>query len=179
MAASSAKALCALLLLVAAGCSAHAPQQPATPPSSARHPILVFGDSLALGMGASDSAHGFAFVLYRAVLARDPGAQITNVAVSGARVDDVLHEELPRAQNGAATDVWVCVGGNDVTRGTPTSRFATDYAALLAAIVRRWPGARLAVFGVPDVSRSPLFAGAANREMRALAEADNAAAHSA
>ncbi len=176
----SAKALCSLLILLASvGCSARSPQQTALPVSPARHRILVFGDSLALGMGASDSAHGFAFVLYRAVLRRDPGAEITNVAVSGARVDDVLHHELARAQTSAATDVWVCVGGNDVTRGTDTARFAAEYEALLAAIRRRWPAARLAVFGVPDVSRSPLFAGAANREMRALAAADNTATRSA
>lgn len=180
MAASSVKALCALLILLAApGCTSRSARQSAAQGPPARHRILVLGDSLALGMGASDSAHGFAFVLYRAVLARDPTAEITNVAVSGARVEDVLDHELPRARTAAATDIWVCVGGNDVTRGTGTTRFATEYEALLAAIGRRWPRARLAVFGVPDVSRSPLFAGAANREIKTLAAADNAATRSA
>jgi len=91
MAASSVKALCALLILLAApGCTSRSPQQSPPQPPPARHRILVFGDSLALGMGASDSAHGFAFVLYRAVLARDP-----HIADAAAQLIAADYEELP------------------------------------------------------------------------------------
>jgi lysophospholipase L1-like esterase len=145
----------------------------------ARHVILAFGDSLALGVGASDPARGFMFLLYHAALPRDPGAQITNYAVNGARTEDVLRYELQRAQNEPATDVWICVGGNDVTHATDPARFAAQYEALLHSVRRRWPVARIVVFGVPDVSRSPLFIGPSRAQLHDLAGRDDEAARQA
>jgi len=145
----------------------------------AQHRILAFGDSLAMGVGASDPSRGFMFALFRKVLSRDPGAQITNYAVGGARVEDVLHYELVRAHAENATDIWVCIGGNDVTHTTAAARFASQDTALLRALRRRWPAARIVVFGVPDVSRSALFAGQMRGQLRDLSKADNEAARQA
>ena len=157
----------------------------ASPPARSRaaliqpHRIVVFGDSLALGYGASDPAKGFLFVLFRRVQQRDANAIITNYAVGGARIEDVVNVELGRAQAEPATDVWLCVGGNDVTHGTPASRFASDYRAALDSVRRRWPRAKIIAFGVPDVSRSPLFVGSTRVGLHALAAADDQAAKSA
>ncbi len=141
--------------------------------------ILVFGDSLALGTGASDPAHGFTFLLYRDIQATNPDARITNYAVGGSRVSDVLNYQLPRAAAEEATDVWLCVGANDVTRSTPPKRFAADETRLLMAVHRRWPKAAIVVFGVPDVSRSPLFSGQSRGVFKTSASQDDSAARAA
>ena len=165
----------AVALCIVAGCERSPSRQAVVRPPLRPHRILVLGDSLALGFGASDASKGFIFLLYRAVQARDPAAIITSYAVGGARVDDVLHYEVPRAKHDAATDVWICVGGNDVTHATASSSFSREYRALVHTVQRHWPAARMIVFGVPDVSRSPLFTGSTRAQMRALASTDDEA----
>lgn len=139
----------------------------------------MFGDSLALGIGASDPLRGFTFLLYRDVQATNPDARITNYAVGGSRVSDVLNYQLPRAAAEEATDVWLCIGANDVTRSTAPERFAAEENELLTAVHRLWPKAALVVFGVPDVSRSPLFSGESRRVFKDLASEDDRAARAA
>ncbi|MBC5804898.1 MAG: SGNH/GDSL hydrolase family protein [Candidatus Eremiobacter antarcticus] len=141
--------------------------------------ILVFGDSLALGTGASDPARGFTFLLYRDIRATNRNARITNYAAGGSKVSDVLNYQVPRAADEEVTDVWLCVGANDVTRSTPPERFAADENRLLMAVHRRWPKAALVVFGVPDVSRSPLFSGQSRAVFKTLASEDDRAARAA
>jgi len=134
---------------------------------------------LALGTGASDASRGFTFVLFRRIARREPTAQITDYAVGGARLADLESIELPRARAEAPTDVWICAGANDVTRGTSAAKFSADARRLLGSARRRWPRAALVVFGVPDVSRSPLFARYARNGLHRAAQRDNAALQAA
>ncbi|MBC5824779.1 MAG: SGNH/GDSL hydrolase family protein [Candidatus Eremiobacteraeota bacterium] len=166
-------AACSVVCLTACG-HATAARIHEVPPGRS---IVVFGDSLALGTGASDASRGFAFVLYGRILARTPSALITSYAIGGARVADLIDEELPQAAGHVATDVWVCVGANDVTHGTPPKRFRQDLQKLLRSIRRHWPQARLVIFGIPDVSRSPLFAGSGRADLSREAGVDNTAMH--
>jgi lysophospholipase L1-like esterase len=106
------------------------------------------------------------------VLAERPGSEVTNVAISGARVDDVIRLELPRLQGGTGL-VLVEVGANDVVRHGAPAAFAASYARLLNGIVRRASGARLIVFGIPDLSISPLFAGRERAEIARLSRRDD------
>ncbi|MDQ2817005.1 MAG: SGNH/GDSL hydrolase family protein [Candidatus Eremiobacteraeota bacterium] len=167
---------CAALVL-ATGCAAKTdgPVREAPP----RRSIDVFGDSLALGTGASDASLGFTFLLFRSIEQREPTAQITDYAVGGARLADLESIEIPRARGEAPTDVWICGGANDVTRGTPAAKFPVQARRLLGSVRARWPRAALVVFGVPDVSRSPLFAGYARNGLHRAAQRDNAALQAA
>jgi lysophospholipase L1-like esterase len=172
-------AFCFILIFVLLGCARQAGPATQTRTFGPQHRVLVFGDSLALGSGASNPERGFTFLLYRELLRKDPDAQITSFAVDGATVNDVLHDELARSDGDPATDVWICVGGNDVTHSTEADRFAIEEAAVVDIARRRWPFAKVVVFGVPDVSRSPLFFGGARLELRRLADLDNRAARDA
>jgi lysophospholipase L1-like esterase len=139
----------------------------------AQHSILVFGDSLALGVGASTPDRGFVGLLLDQVRSTDPGVQLANFAVSGALAQDVVNGQIPNAAGVAATDVWLCVGGNDVTHGTATDQFSSTEHALVAAIRTAWPQAHIVVFGVPDVSRSPLLPGIAKIKLHNDAALDD------
>jgi lysophospholipase L1-like esterase len=129
-----------------------------TRPPDAPVRIAVLGDSLALGTGASRADGGFIFRAFRALLAQRPGSRIDNVAIGGATVADVLRLEVARLAGIRYDVVIVCVGGNDVVRGTSATAFRTTYTALLRRIGELTPTARLICCGVPDVSVSPIFA---------------------
>jgi lysophospholipase L1-like esterase len=171
-------------LLVASGC-AHGSGGHAlriARPTGAPVELVVVGDSLALGTGASDSPRGFAFETYRIIDQSRPGSEITNYAIGGSTASDVVRLQVARLRERRADCVIVCVGGNDVVRAIPSAIFAAAYEELLRDVRRTVPLAALVVLGVPDVSLSPLFADRA-RAVRALAAADDlavrAAAHDA
>ncbi len=135
----------------------------AAAPAAAYHPtgalrILVLGDSLALATGASRPDGGFIFPLFRDILRDHPGAELDNFAIGGSTAADVLRLQAPRVASTHPDVVIVCVGGNDVVRGTPPAVFAATYRVLCRTIGDAAPRARIICCGVPDVAVSPLFA---------------------
>src|SRR5215469_7447593 len=78
--------------------------------------VIVFGDSLAAGVGASTPDHAFAAIMFSQLTNGDASSEFDDIAISGATVADVLDTQLPDAEARAldATDVWLCVGGNDI-----------------------------------------------------------------
>lgn len=111
--------------------------------------LMIFGDSVAAGVGARQPEQSIA-----GLLARDhPQASVVNHARSGARVAEVL-AQIGGAR-GRAAAVWLSVGGNDVLRLTPLDRLAADMRAVLVAARRRSP---LVVLTLPaNFGRAPLF----------------------
>jgi len=160
--------------LAAAQCSAH--RWHVIQNDASQRSVLVFGDSLALGEGASVPERGFVGLLFDRVRASDPTARLSNYAVAGSVAQDVATGQLSRANGATATDVWLCVGGNDVTHGTPVEQFASTEHALVGAIRTAWPQAHIIVFGVPDVSRSPALPGIAKIKLHNDAALDDEAA---
>lgn len=137
--------------------------------------MTVVGDSLALGIGASDSSRGFAFDLFRRVLAAHPGSEVTNLAIGGATTADVLRLELGRIAATRPDILLIEAGANDLVRHRSARAFATDEARLVAGARRAVPHARIVLFNVPDISVSPIFEAAAKPGLRRLARAYDAA----
>jgi lysophospholipase L1-like esterase len=109
--------------------------------------VLWLGDSTAAGVGA-DTPEG---ALPRQVAAAlDRPVHLRVLARSGARVRDVLADQLPRvAELDVAPDlVIVSVGANDVVHLTRRRTFRRQYAAMLAAFA----GTRVVVLGIPDMA---------------------------
>lgn len=165
-------------MLLMAACTGSQRTAVATGHAAPRH-IVVFGDSLALGSGASDPADAFAFRLFRRISASAPGSAISSHAVGGARIADAVRWQLPLAEHELASDVWIIVGGNDVTHGTSAAAFGRDEFRLVRGVRQRWPQARIVVFGVPDVARSPIFTGDVRSSFQRRAAEMNAAAREA
>ncbi len=165
-----------MLALAFAGCADRRPPiARAATASGTPVQLAVLGDSLAFGTGAGDTSGGFAFRIYRAIDARRPGSEITNVAIGGSTAADVTRLQVSRLRDRQFDVVIVCVGGNDVVRGVPPALFARDYRELIAAIRMAAPRAALVAIGVPDVSVSPLFADHAASIHRLAATDDRAA----
>jgi lysophospholipase L1-like esterase len=140
--------------------------------------VLALGDSLALATGASRADGGFIFPAFRRLLATHPGSRLDNVAIGGSTVADVLRLQAGRVAALAPDVAIVCAGGNDVVRRTPRAAFARDYAALIAAVRRAAPRARIICCGVPDVAVSPIFSDE-RAAVAALSAADDRAVRAA
>lgn len=161
---------------VAAGCTRRA-SQPVAAPRAAPRQVVALGDSLVLGTGAPPE-QGFVFRAYLQLRAAHPGSTLKAFAVGGATIADVARVQVDELRGRRDQVVILCVGGNDVVRRTDPARFAASYRRMLDRTRAAEPAARVICCGVPDVGRSPLFAGAFALDASALSSALDAVVRS-
>lgn len=124
------------------------------PPGQMREdrPLLVvaLGDSVMSGVGAGTVTAAVPYVLAtRVAAALEVPVRIRSLGRSGAKVADVVTEQVPRlTEDGPPAIVVVSVGANDTTHLTPPARFASDLRAVIAE--GRTAGAPVVVSGIPD-----------------------------
>jgi lysophospholipase L1-like esterase len=132
---------------------------------------LVLGDSTAVAEGG-DYEQGIAVETARHLARDGRGVELTNVSVSGARVHDVLTEQIPRAGLAHADLVLVDAGANDVVHLTPAGAVARDLERIVETLLRANCKMRIVVTGSPDMSTPPriprLLRGLAGVRSRAL-----------
>ena len=115
--------------------------------------FVVLGDSTAAGLGAEDASGAYATVLAeRLARDRDVRVELTVLGLSGARVADVLHEQVPRVAELEPDLVFVGIGANDVTHVTSLGRIRRDMTAALQQL--KATGAAVAIAGAPDMRAS-------------------------
>ena len=102
---------------------------------------VALGDSTAQGIGTSSREHSYVAVVLRAFRDhRDPTWRVLNLSRSGARVRDVLRDQLPLLE-GLTADLLSCaVGANDLVP-TPRRRLERELRELAARLP---PGSLLA-----------------------------------
>jgi len=116
-------------LLVSAGAAVSGAGQPAA--ASASTPLyLALGDSLAVGVGASQPSDDYVDLVYRHQLARHPGLQLVDLACSGATTTSMIvggewcpyaagtqlaaAESFIRSHPGRISFVTIDIGLNDI-----------------------------------------------------------------
>lgn len=113
---------------------------------------VVLGDSLSQGVGASGPDAGLVGVLHDRLAARGHPLAVLNLSATGARVADVLDQQLPVLERlppaTVAPDlVTVLVGSNDLFGGRSRSRALPD---AMGRLVSRLPsGAVVATLPQP------------------------------
>jgi lysophospholipase L1-like esterase len=137
--------------------------------------LVVLGDSLALGIGASTPTGGFAWRVYEGLARTHPGSQVSNFAIGGTTAADVYRLEAERLAHRDADVVLLCVGGNDVLRRVSTGSFARSYTRLVGRIRALQPHALIVCCGVPDVALSPIFAPSETNGIERVTKTDDAA----
>ena len=115
--------------------------------------VVWLGDSTAAGVGA-DTVEG---ALPRQVaMALDRPVRLRVLARSGARLRDVVAQQLPQVADLEERPdlVIVSVGANDVVHLTRRGTFRQQYASLLHALA----GTRVVVLGIPDMASALVLA---------------------
>lgn len=100
--------------------------------------IVVLGDSLSQAVGASSVEHSWIhrLVLHESQQRRNRPARVLNLSRSGAKIDDVLHQQLPalRAVEQPIQLVTCTVGSNDFARGSTFSKVESAMHSLMSRL---------------------------------------------
>ena len=119
------------------------------PPDGTPLRFTVLGDSTAAGLGAGSPDHAYATVLSERLGERGWRVELTAFGLSGARVADVLDDQVPRAVESDPDLVFVGIGANDATHLTSLSDVEEDMGRILDELAAT--GATLVVAGPPDM----------------------------
>ncbi len=114
---------------------------------------VILGDSTAAGVGGAYES-GIA-IATTAALARERRVTMTNFAVSGARVNDVLKNQVPGAERLKADLVLISVGANDVTHLTAIRSVRRDLRAIVQRLRVANPSTKIVITGSPDMGAPP------------------------
>ncbi|HEV8626254.1 MAG TPA: SGNH/GDSL hydrolase family protein [Acidimicrobiia bacterium] len=115
--------------------------------------VVWLGDSTAAGVGASTPAGALPSQV--AVGSGGSGVSVAVLAVSGARVADVLADQVPKVAGLRPDLVLISVGANDTIHLTGRGVFRHTYEELVRALP---PGVPVVLLGVPDMGAIPRFA---------------------
>lgn len=116
--------------------------QPARP-NALRY--VALGDSAAQAIGASNPQHAYvSLIAARLQATTGRPVRIINISRSGARVDDVLRDQVPQLAGLHPDFITVDVGGNDVRHYR-----AADWTSGAGALCAKVPAGRSIVAGVP------------------------------
>lgn len=147
-----------LVLLVAEGALAFrgdgSPEAPGSPDAvvgpgdGSPFLFVVLGDSTGSGVGAVTQDMGYARRCARSLAERTGRrVELRDFAVSGARVADVLHEQVPRMGSLRPDLVLLVIGGNDVTHLTAPGNAREALREVLGRLAGL--GAPVIVSGIP------------------------------
>ncbi len=114
--------------------------------------LAVLGDSSVTAPGVEPLDDAFVRRLARHLCDRHR-VELISVAVGGARVSDVLRDQLEPALALAPDLAIVSVGANDALRATPVARFERDYGAIVSSLVENVP--MVGVSGLGDLGMVP------------------------
>ena len=114
--------------------------------------VVWLGDSTAAGVGASTEGAALPRLVAKSI---DRRVDLSVLAVSGARVADMLDEQVPRLPHGRVDLVFLSVGANDTVHLTRAGDFERSYHRVLDALP---PDAAVVMLGVPDMGSTPRFA---------------------
>ena len=102
---------------------------------SADGPLWVaLGDSTAQGIGAEHPRLGYVGQLHERLLAQNPAWRVVNLSKTGARVEHVVAEQLPRAIELSPALITCAVGSNDLLWRTPPHRLDETLDTLLTTL---------------------------------------------
>jgi lysophospholipase L1-like esterase len=131
---------------------------------------VVMGDSTAAGQGAP-YAQGIAVGTANA-LAANHRVTMTNLGVSGARINDVVKDQLATAVRMHPDLVLLSVAANDVTHLSSVAGMQSNLLRIVRALKAANPAVAIVVTGSPDMGSPPriprLLRGLASRRTEAI-----------
>ena len=115
---------------------------------------LVMGDSTAAGWGAESQSQTYPYQVAEQIAARGYRVHVVVVAHGGARLRDVLADQLPTLQALRPQVVTLSVGANDATHFTPKDEWKRELEILLSALGKS-QARRILIADTPDLYQAP------------------------
>ncbi len=116
--------------------------------------VLVLGDSIMQGIGASSPDKGLGGLIAEHITIRTQRpVALTNLSVTGAKVHDLLTKQLPQADFAAADIIAISISANDSFRRTPIEAFTADIDSLM----RLLPKDKTVIADVPGVGQRNVY----------------------
>lgn len=130
--------------------------------SSRQKPIpfryVVIGDSTSVGQGAKVQTDNYSCQYAQLVLLNQhPAIKVYNLAVSGAKTQDVLSNQVAAAIALDPDLIMLSIGANDVTGLTNAEEFRRNYTMILQKLTGNRTKAKLVLLNIPAFSTSPLL----------------------
>ncbi len=127
---------------------------------------LALGDSAAQGIGATSPMRGYVGLIVKRLEVRTgKKVRVINLSSTGARISDVLNEQLPLASDIKADYVTIEVGANNV-RDFSENRFRHEFAQLLSKLPQGTYVSDLPLFNSrPSLTKPAKAAGAIIRQL--------------
>lgn len=123
------------------------------PSSDAPYTYIVLGDSTAAGVGASDLEHTYPYLISKAIAAQGKAVQVTNLAVTGATIEEVINNQLPQIKTLHPNLITISVGANNATHLTSSSEYAASLKRLLLTLQES--GTPVLMANTPDMGTTP------------------------
>jgi len=118
--------------------------------------FVVIGDSTSLGQGATKQTENYSYQFAQAALLNKyRSIEITNLAVSGAKTEDVLAKQIEAALVLKPDLIVLSIGANDVTGLVSETDFRRNYTNLLQRLTNS--SAQVVLLNIPAFSTVPLL----------------------
>lgn len=113
--------------------------------------LISLGDSLAQGVGASNTKYSYVGRLETALREKTSlPVHVINLSKSGAKIQDVINDQVPQLKGidmNKNTIITLDVGTNDVTRGSYGDQFKSDIEKLFSQLPQQTVVADLPYLG--------------------------------
>lgn len=115
---------------------------------------VAIGDSTVEGIGATEKAKSFAWVVYDVLKKENKSAKFHNLGKSGAKVSDIIDNQLQEVLDLEPDLVLISVGANDVRARTQVANFERDIKYLVETLCGQ-TSAKIVISSIPDFSGLP------------------------
>lgn len=120
-----------------------------------RFVYVALGDSSVEGVGASSPEKSFPAIVFNKLKKDHPNAEFHNLGRRGARVKNVVAEQLPRALELNPNLVTISIGVNDICGRIKVKHFEKDLKYLIETL-KTETGAKIVINNLPDFSFLPI-----------------------
>lgn len=115
---------------------------------------VALGDSTVEGIGASTKEKSFAPLVFKSLQKKIKNSQYVNLGVGGAKISDVVGNQLDKAIEVRPDLIVISIGANDITNRTKLSKFKQDFSVLVETLNKRTK-AFIVINNIPDMSLAP------------------------
>ena len=118
--------------------------------------ILIFGDSTAVGTGASNKDLSTVGLL----AAKYPSSEIQNFGINGAKLKDLIDIEMPKAKDESADIVIIQAGANDIVRFTKISEVEKNLKEVINLAKKKLksePACKIIILHSGNIGSCPIF----------------------